>query len=53
MQRQHLKRPILDLAAGILWQSHRCNPEKRFLILVPALALIVFLLLVLSEKAEE
>ena len=51
-RRRHLKLPILDSAAEIRWRSLHSKKAKSFSILVPALASIVFLLLVLSEKAE-
>ena len=53
IQRQHLKLPILDSAAEIRWQSLHSKKVKSFWILGPVPASIVFLPLVLSEKAEE
>ena len=52
MQRQHLKLQILDSAAEIHWRSLHSKKVKSFWILGPVPASIVFLLLVLSEKAE-
>jgi hypothetical protein len=52
-QRQHRKLPISGSDAGIRWQSLRLERAKLFWILVLALASIVFLPLVVSEKEEE
>src|SRR5262249_28647489 len=50
---RHRKLPISDLVAEIRWRSLRSERVKLFWILVLALASIVFLPLVLLEKAEK
>jgi hypothetical protein len=53
IQRQLPRLPILDLAAEIRWRLRRFEKVRWFWTWVQALASIVFLPLVLSERPEE